>query len=159
MKFIKRASAIFLCMVMLVLSLPVSASALSKGNVYVSAINAKVYTSKKTSSKKIGTLSFGQKVKCTSVSGNWATVKNSAGKTGYMLTSELSDKDVNTYKKTVYIQKNNLKVYQTASTSSKVLGKLKQGSDYVAVAKSANGRWLRIKNGRSEEHTSELQSR
>lgn len=136
-----------MCLILLASLFPTAALALTKGTVYVSAINAGVYTSKKTSSKKIITVSFGQKIKCTAVSGKWATVKNSAGKTGYMLTSELSNSDTNTYKKTVYIQKNNLKVYQTASTSSKVLGKVKLGSGFVAVAQSSNGRWLRIRNG------------
>lgn len=145
---LRRTAAILMCIILMVPLFPTAASALSKGTVYVSATTAGVYASKSTSAKKIATVSFGQKIKCTAVSGKWATVKNSAGKTGYMLKSELSDKDANTYKKTVYIQKDGLKVRMNASTGSKTIGKLKLGDDYIAVAKSLNGRWLRIKNGK-----------
>ena len=144
----RRMICTILCITLLIPLFPASAAALSKGTVYVSDMTAKVYASKSTSSKKIATVSFGQKISCTSVSGKWAKVKNSSGKTGYMQKSALTEKNPNTYKKTIYIQKNGLKVYANASTSSKVIGKLKRGSGYSAVAKSASGRWLRIKNGK-----------
>jgi len=141
-----RTIALVMCMLLSLSIFPASSFALSKGTVYVNSTTAKVYKKKSTSSASLGTLSFGQSLKCTAVSGSWATVKNSAGKTGYMKTGSLSQTSPNTYNKTVYIQKNGVKVYAHASTASRKIGTLKAGAKYTAVAKS--GSWLRIQNGK-----------
>jgi len=143
---ILRILALMMCMMMTASIFPAPSFALSKGTVYINSTTAKVYKKKSTSSASLGTLSFGQTVRCTAVSGSWATVKNSSGATGYMKTNTLTQTNPNTYKKTVYIQKNGLKVYAHASTASKKMASLKAGAKYTAVAKS--GKWLRIKNGK-----------
>ena len=149
MKFAQTARRLVcavLCAVMLTCFFSENAFALSKGTVYVQSTTAKVYKKKSTSSSSLGSVSFGQKLTCTSVSGSWAKVKNSSGKTGYMKTDTLTQTDPNAYSKTVYIQKDGVKVYAHASTASKKIATVNAGDRYTAVAKS--GKWLRIKNGK-----------
>lgn len=146
-KRILRCALALACIVLMIPLSPVPASAASK-TVYVSDMMAQVYKKASTSSAKMGKVSFGEKLTCTAVSSNWAKVKNSSGKTGFMKKSTLTTSNPNTYNKKIYIQKSGLKVYAAPSTSSKKIANLKLGSGYTAVAKSASGQWLRIKNGK-----------
>lgn len=146
-KKILRCTLALLCIMLMIPLSPAPASAASK-TVYVSDMVAQVYKKASTSSAKMGKVSFGEQLTCTAVSGNWARVKNSSGKIGYMKKSTLTESNPNTYNKKIYIQKSGLKVYAAPSTSSKKIASLKLGSSYTAVAKSANGQWLRIKNGK-----------
>ena len=115
--------------------------------VYVSSNTLKVYKKAQTSSSVLGTMGYGEKLTRIATSGNWAKVKNSSGAVGYCKKSGLSTKNLNSIKKTVYINAANTKVYKLPSTSSKVLMRLKLNSKYTAVAKTADGNWYRLKNG------------
>lgn len=124
------------------------AQAASK-TVYVLSNTLKIYKKPKTSSKRISTAAYGQKLTRLAVSGSWAKVKTSSGSVGYCKKSGLSAKNLNTLSKIVYIKTSNAKVYQRPATSSKVLMKLKRNAKYKAVAKTKDGKWYRLKNGSS----------
>jgi len=145
---LRRALAVLLLIVLIVPAIPACAESVKKGSAYIVSNTAGVYKSKSTDSKKLATVSLGQKLTCVSVSGSWAKVKNTAGDVGYMKKSTLSNKNPNDYKKTIYVQRDDLKVRKNASTASKVIAKLDLGSSWYAVAKSGDGKWLRIKSGK-----------
>ena len=116
--------------------------------VYISSNTLKVYKTAKTSARVLGTMGYGEKLTCTATSGSWARVKNSSGAVGYCKKAGLSTRNPNTLKKTVYINTANTRVYKLPSTSSKVLMKLRLNSAYTAVAKTGDGQWFRLQNGK-----------
>ena len=116
--------------------------------VYIVANTLKAYTSASTSSKSLGTMSYGESMTLLSTSGSWACIRNSSGAVGYCLLSGLSSKNPNSYNEKVYINANNIPVYRKPLTSSGVMMKLKLNSSYTAVAITADGAWTRLKNSK-----------
>lgn len=116
--------------------------------VYIVSNTLKAYASASTSSRSLGTMSYGESMTLLDSSGSWACIRNSSGAVGYCLLSGLSTKNPNSYNETVYINANNVPVYRKPLTSSGVMMKLKLNSSYTAVAITADGAWTRLQNGK-----------
>lgn len=123
--------------VMLIALAAPSALAAFKANVYSSSM--KVYASKSTSSKKLGSLKRGTEVTVLSSSGSWAKISRK-GRTGYA-----QIKDLISQKRTLaYAKKDGVKVYKGASASTEVLGSIKQNAKVYVVGK--NGSYVLVEN-------------
>lgn len=120
----------------------------STGTVYIVSNTLKAYASASTSSRCLGTMSYGESMTLLGSTGSWARIRNSSGAVGYCLLSGLSTKNPNSYNEKVYINANNVPVYRKPLTSSGVMMKLKRNSAYTAVAITADGAWTRLKNGK-----------
>lgn len=115
--------------------------------VYIVSNTLKAYASASTSSKSLGTMSYGESMTLLATSGSWARIRNASGAVGYCLASGLSTKNPNSYNEKIYINANNVPIYRKPLTSSGVMMKLKLNSSYTAVAITADGAWTRLKNG------------
>ncbi len=114
-------------------------------NAYVDDAQVKVYAKNSTSSKVLGTYSFGEKFKVEAISGSWARLVN--GKTvGFCKTSALTYKDPNTMNSSVYTQKDGVVAYEAPTTSSDELGSLKMNTKVTCLA-IYNDTWCRVKYG------------
>ena len=148
----KRWTAIFVlvCLLMSMVSLGSTALADSK-TVYVASNTLKVYQKASSSSKTLGTMSYGEKMTCTAVDGSWAEVKNGDGDVGYCKKSGLTTDNPNTLDEKVYLSKAGVKVYKKPSTSADVMMKSTEDNlndSYTAVAITEDGDWYRLKNGK-----------
>ena len=148
----KRWTAIFVLVCMLLGMLGCSPVALAESKtVYVASNTLKVYQKASSSSKTLGTMSYGEKMTCTAVDGSWAQVKNSDGDVGYCKKSSLTTDNPNTLDEKVYLSKTGVKVYEKPSTSSDVMMKVTESNlddSYTAVARTKDGDWYRLKNGK-----------
>ena len=117
------------------------------GTVYAAVTALPVYASAMSSSKRLGSLYYGQSITCVAVTGSWAKVRNSGGTTGYCQISGLTAANPNNLSQTVYINTNNAPIYKIASSSASVWAKLKKGASFTAVAVTPDGTWTRLKNG------------
>ena len=117
------------------------------GTVYIAANTLVAYSSPSTSSKSLGTMSYGESMLLLAVNGDWAKIQNSSGAIGYCKASGLTATDPNIYSATIYVAETGAKLYAKPSTSAKVLGTLKQNAQYTCVAITTDGAWLRLKNG------------
>ncbi|MDO5323916.1 MAG: SH3 domain-containing protein [Clostridia bacterium] len=117
--------------------------------VYISANTLVAYSSPSTSSKNLGTMSYGESMTLLDVDGSWAKIQNSAGAVGYCKLSGLTTENPNTLNTTIYITETGAKLYAKPTTSATVLGTLKQNAKYTAVAMTTDKVWLRLKNGSS----------
>ncbi|MBE5790915.1 MAG: hypothetical protein IJN21_02740 [Clostridia bacterium] len=112
---------------------------------YVKVAEVKVYAKNSSSSKVLGTYSFGEKFKVEAVSGSWARLVN--GKTvGFCKTSALTYENPNTMKSSVYTQKDGVKAYEAPTSSSDVLGTLKLNTKVTCLA-IYNDSWCRVQYG------------
>ncbi len=118
----------------------------SSVNAYVSAAQAYVYSSKRTNSKLICKIPFGEKVKVEAISGDWARLVNGSA-VGYCKCSSLTPNNPNKYNMTVYTQENSVKVYSAPTTSASVLGTAAINTKYTFVAATGDNKWCRIKSG------------
>ena len=148
----KRWTAIFVLVCMLLGMLNFGSAALADSKtVYVASNTLKVYQKASSSSKTLGTMSYGEKMSCTAVDGSWAQVKNGDGDVGYCKKSGLTTDNPNTMDAKVYLSKSGVKVYEKPSTSSDVLFKSTSSNlddSYTAVARTEDGDWYRLKNGK-----------
>ena len=120
---------------------------ISKKTVYISATTLAVYASTSTSSKSLGTMSFGESLTCTGTNSTWARVVNSSGAVGYCKLSGITDTNPNSYNVTMYAQSSGVKVYKKASTSSSVITTVGLNAKVTGVAINADKTWIRLKNG------------
>lgn len=110
---------------------------------YVKTADVKVYAKNSTSSKVLGTYGYGEKFTVEAVNGSWTRLVN--GKTvGFCKSSALTYTNPSTKTYTVYTQSNNVKAYQTPSTSSKYLGSVKVNTKMTCLA-IYNDTWCRVK--------------
>lgn len=116
--------------------------------VYIVSNTLKAYASPSTSSRSLGTMSYGESMTLLATSGSWARIRNASGAVGYCLLSGLSSVNPNSQNTKIYINANNIPVYRKPSTSSGVMMKLALNSSYTAVAVTSDGAWTRLKNGR-----------
>ena len=114
---------------------------------YISATTLAVYASTSTSSKSLGTMSFGESLTCTGTNSTWARVVNSSGAVGYCKLSGITDTNPNSYNVTMYAQSSGVKVYKKASTSSSVITTVGLNAKVTGVAINADKTWIRLKNG------------
>lgn len=117
------------------------------GTVYVYANTLPVYASASTSSRKLGTMAFGESMVLLDLSETWAKVRNSSGEVGYCQSGGLTATNPNILGATVYIAADGVKIYNKPSTSYKVLKTAKQNESYTAVAITMDGLWMRVSNG------------
>ena len=116
--------------------------------VYVVSNTLSVYKSASESSKRLGTMSYGESMTRVSASGEWTKVQNGAGATGYCRSDGLSNSDPNNINISARITAANTPVYKKPSTDADVWMKLKKDSTYTAVAMTRDNAWVRLKNGK-----------
>lgn len=119
----------------------------SYSTVYIVSNTLKAYKTASTSSKVLGTMSYGESMTLLATSGKWARIRNASGAVGYCLLNGLSTQNPNSLNKKIYINANKVKVYRKPATSSGVMMTLKLNSSYTAVAVTSDGNWTRLKNG------------
>lgn len=117
--------------------------------VYVAVNTLPVYASDRTSSKKLGTMAFGESMGLLGMNGQWAKVVNTEGTVGYCKAESLVTSNPNTLSLKVYIAKDSAKIYKKPNTSAAVVKKAALNASYTAVAITTDGEWLRLKNGDS----------
>ena len=144
----KKFIAVLLLVCVLAGLLPAELSALAASQtVYVTANTLPVYKTYSTSSKVLGTMSYGESMTLLATNSSWAYVKNSAGATGYCKLSGIGTSNPNKYSEKIYINSSNVKVYKKPDTSSGVMMTLSKNASYTAVAKTSDNEWARLKNG------------
>ena len=111
--------------------------------VYVTANNATAYKKPSASASKAGTVSFGEVLTCTEVSGDWALVKNSVGQ-GWVKKSALSTTNPCTSSGNLYVKSATASVYQRPGTSYKKLGTLTMNTEVVSVGRTKDKEWYRV---------------
>ena len=114
---------------------------------YISATTLTFYAENNDSSSQLGTMSFGESLVCTGTGEGWARVVNASGKVGFCKLDSLTETNPNTGSTALYAQETGVKVYTKATTSSSIMMSLALNDKVTAVAKSADGSWLRLYNG------------
>ena len=140
------AALLLVCILAGVIPAELSALAASQ-TVYVTANTLPVYKTYSTSSKVLGTMSYGESMTLLATNSSWAYVKNSSGSTGYCKLSGIGSSNPNKYDEKIYINSSGVKVYKRPDTSSSVMMTLSKNASYTAVAKTPDGEWARLKNG------------
>ena len=144
----RKFIAVLLLVCVLAGLIPAELSALAASQtVYVTANTLPVYKTYSTSSKVLGTMSYGESMTLLATNSSWAYVKNSAGATGYCKLSGIGSSNPNKYSEKIYINSSNVKVYKKPDTSSGVMMTLSKNASYTAVAKTSDNEWARLKNG------------
>ena len=144
----RKFIAVLLLVCVLAGLIPAELSALAASQtVYVTANTLPVYKTYSTSSKVLGTMSYGESMTLLATNSSWACVKNSAGATGYCKLSGIGTSNPNKYSEKIYINSSNVKVYKKPDTSSGVMMTLSKNASYTAVAKTPDNEWARLKNG------------
>ena len=123
--------------------------------VYVKALMSTAYKKASSSSGKAGTVTYGEKLTCTAVDGDWALVANSVGQ-GWVKKSSLTTKDPNSVPKPCYSKVISANVYASPSAKAKVLGVIAINGEvqYVGVCDG----WARVEyaDGYAYMNASEL---
>ena len=144
----RKFIAVLLLVCVLAGLIPAELSALAASQtVYVTANTLPVYKTYSTSSKVLGTMSYGESMTLLATNSSWGYVKNSAGATGYCKLSGIGSSNPNKYSEKIYINSSNVKVYKKPDTSSGVMMTLSKNASYTAVAKTPDNEWARLKNG------------
>ena len=144
----RKFIAVLLLVCVLAGLIPAELSALAASQtVYVTANTLPVYKTYSTSSKVLGTMSYGESMTLLATNSSWGYVKNSAGATGYCKLSGIGTSNPNKYSEKIYINSSNVKVYKKPDTSSGVMMTLSKNASYTAVAKTPDNEWARLKNG------------
>ncbi len=119
--------------------------------VYTQKDYVPVYKSARTSSEVISKLNANTKLTCTKIiDDTWCRVKNGSS-VGYIKKSLLDTSKashLSTMSKTVYTQKDDVKVYTDSTTSSTVLATLDRNTKLTCTA-ILDDTWCRVKNGSS----------
>jgi len=111
--------------------------------VYIADNTLVVYQKASTSTKQLGTMSYGEQLILVTVEGEWAKVKNASGAVGYCKLSGLTTKDPNVMPVVAYATENKVKVYAKPLTSAKELTRLSSGDEIELVALTGDGEWAR----------------
>ena len=120
--------------------LPVSAT-----KIYVASTTLNIYASMSTSSKNLGTMSFGEMLTCTGVNEQWVRVLNENKTVGYCKKDSIVEENPNGSGMTMYIQSNGVKAYAKPKSSSTVLKTLELNAKVTRVMIGPDGKWARIK--------------
>lgn len=146
----KKLLAVFLLICLLAGLIPTGLTALAASKtVYVTSNTLPVYKTYSTSSKVLGTMSYGESMTLLATNSSWAQVKNSSGQTGYCKVSGISSSNPNKYNEKIYINASKVKVYKKPTTSASVMMTLSKNSSYTSVAVTPDKEWMRLKNGKS----------
>lgn len=119
----------------------------SETKVYIISNTLKAYKSASTSSKVLGTMSYGESMTLIDFSGDWVKIRNNAGNIGYCKLTGISNKNPNTISKTMYATKAGTPVYAKPGTGYKVLGRMSKNAGLSVIAKTSDDKWYRVKNG------------
>lgn len=114
--------------------------------VYVRYNIVAAYKTSSSSSTKIGEVCYGDELSRLRVSGEWALVSNSAGQ-GWVKLDALTTENPNVKDTTLYAAADTTYVLQKPSSSAKKLTTLVKGTTVSAVAKTADGDWIRVRYG------------
>lgn len=117
--------------------------------VYICANTLKVYQKASSSSKLLGTLSYGDKMKLVSLDDDWAKIENPAGDVGYCKFSGLTTKNPNTLDERRYLNRDGVKIYAKPDTDAKQLASGGLNDRITVVSVTPDGDWLRIEHGSS----------
>ena len=112
--------------------------------VYIAANTLKAYQKASSSSKVLGVMPFGEKMKLLSIDDDWAEIENPDGAVGFCKFSGLTTKNPNTLDKRYYLKQDGVSIYAKPDTGSKVLAKGDMNDRVTAVAVTQDGKWLRI---------------
>lgn len=115
--------------------------------VYIVSNTLKAYKSASTSSRVLGTMSYGERMTLIDFSGEWVKIRNGSGAVGYCKLTGISNSDPNNLSETVYVSKNRAAVYAKPGTAYRVLGRMNRNAKLTAIAKTPDGKWYRVKNG------------
>jgi len=148
-KYIVKTLCIGLTMLMLLPMFSACAESFTAATkVYIISNTLNAYKYKSTSSKVLGVMTYGEEMTMLDFDGDWVKIRNAKGQIGYCGLGGLSSKNPNTISETVYAKANGTPVYQKASASYKKLATVRQNYKFNVVAKTPDGKWLRVKNGR-----------
>ena len=117
--------------------------------VYVSANTLPVYASANASSRKLGTMAYGEAMIMHEENGSWAKVENTEGEIGYCSVSGLTTENPNNINETGYIAKNGVKLYKKPSTSSGTVKTLNKNAEVTVLAITLDTKWMRVISGGS----------
>lgn len=113
-------------------------------SVFVVSNTLRVYQKASSSSKLLGTISYGDRMKLIALEDDWAKIENPNGDTGFCKFSSLSTKNPNTLDERRYLNEDSVSIYAKPVTSAKVLATGKLNDRITAVAITEDGDWLRI---------------
>jgi len=114
--------------------------------VYISSDTLVVYQKNSTTSRALGTMSFGESLVKTGEGGIWARVKNDSGDIGYCKISGLTLKNPNIHNVALYVQQNGVKMYKKPSTTATVMTSMAVNTPLTGLCLSENEDWVRAKN-------------
>ena len=112
--------------------------------VFIGSDTLKVFKKASSSSKQLGTMSFGESLLLLGIEDEWAKVENAAGTQGYCLASGLVDNDPNVLPVQAHATENKVKVYAKPLTSAKELGRLSADETIDVVAVNGDKSWARV---------------
>ena len=117
------------------------------GTVYIAANTLVAYSAPSTSSKNLGTMSFGESMTLLDVDDGWAKIQNSSGAVGYCKYGGLTSVNPNTLKLTVYARENGVKLYSKPLATASVSRTLSLNDALTVVAVTEDGMWGRVSLG------------
>lgn len=117
------------------------------GTVYVADNAIAFYAEPDASSRKLGTMSYGQALGLISVEDGWAKVKNDNSTVGYCLYSGITRHDPNTLAATLYAAREGVQVYTAPVSGASVAAALQINAAVTMVAKTDDGLWARLSMG------------
>jgi len=115
--------------------------------VYVVSTVLPCYAQNNTSSKILGTMSFGEAYTCTGSGEGWMRIVNENGDVGFCKEEGVSATNPNTYNITLYAQSAGVKVYKKPADSAGVLTTLALNTKVTGVCQSTDKAWIRLKIG------------
>lgn len=118
----------------------------SANYVYVQDLSASAYRAATTSSERVGTVYYAERLLCTRVENGWALVSNANGQ-GWVRSASLTKEDLNTINQTAYAALPGVAVYYGTSLQSGVIGQLEEGQSVTVRALTPDQAWCRVECG------------
>ena len=144
----RKFIAVLLLVCVLAGLIPAELSALAASQtVYVTANTLPVYKTYSTSSKVLGTMSYGESMLLLGVDDGWAKIQNSSGAVGYCKYGGLTNVNPNNLNLTMYAQSNGVKLYAKPLTTATVRKTINQGDSVTVIAVTGDGAWARVNLG------------
>lgn len=109
---------------------------------YIADETVKIYESASSSSGRVATAAYGEKVICTALDGSWAQVEY-AGASGWCYKNKLTTEDPNTGNMSIYAKKAGTSVY-SCPDGSEAMCTIGTATKLTCVAATPDGIWLRV---------------
>lgn len=116
-------------------------------DIYVISNTLTIRKSASDSASVLGTMSYGEHMRLSSISGGWAYVMNDSGARGYCKADGVSASNPNSAAKTITITKSSAS-YARPSASSSVVTRFSVGDTVSIVAITPDGNWARYQTPR-----------